>query len=431
MKSTKALPHSIINPLTILSLLFLASCSHTQQQHAINAGEKSLFSTNLTNNTNAPSQDFKKASPLFTGLPSEDIATSQASVKRHVLPHWSVIASRSTLVRKRVLAAIQKLNAPELLQVVPVIESGYNPYALSYAGAMGLWQIMPRTGRGLGLSFNHDIDGRRDVEKSSEAAISYLQQLHDRFGNWPLAFAAYHLGPTAVARKLRSNPWQPADGINKMPVPSVTRAYVSHLIGFAALIEMEAVKFPEPIETVTITLTPPVDLKQLAELSLLESDTLFRLNPGLNYSQYLKGPVTIHVPSDAAELVLLAQAKVAPEYVSVEIQSGDSLWTIARRHHISITHLKELNPGIKTTLSIGQRVKVPANQLARAKPLGNPLLSTGRRIRYKVRAGDTLWHIAKRFGTTASAIARSNQMSPNTLIRPGDTLWILARIRPS
>lgn len=378
-----------------------------------------------------PIKNTKQLSPLFLGLPAEEIAQAQASVKRHVLPHWPIIAERSILVRERVLSAIRKLDAPELLQVIPVIESGYNPYALSYAGAMGLWQIMPRTGRGLGLSFRHNRDGRRDVEQSSEAAVRYLLQLHARFNNWPLAFAAYHLGPSAVSRRLKREPWVPADGIENMPVPSVTRAYVRHIIGMAALLEMQSVSFPEPFETRTITLAPPVDLNQLAELSLLEPATLFQLNPGLNYAQYLKQPVAVHIPAETLERVQMAQEKMAPEYVSIEIRSGDSLWTLSRRYHISISHLKHLNPGLKPTLSIGQKLTVPANQLARAKPLNNPLLSKGRRIRYKVRSGDTLWHIAKRFGTTAAAIARSNQMNPNTLIRPGDTLWILARIRPS
>lgn len=427
MFSRKACPNpKVLSLLSGICLLLLASCSHTGRQVAISP--ENIPPTSHSANPAASAE--RQLSPLFLGLPAEEIAQAQASVKQHVLPHWPVIAERSVAVRGRALAAIRKLNAPELLQVIPVIESGYNPYALSYAGAMGLWQIMPRTGLGLGLSFHHDKDGRRDVSQSSEAAVRYLQQLHARFNNWPLAFAAYHLGPTAVSRRLQKQPWQPSDGIRNMPVPAVTRAYVSHLIGMAALVEMKSIRFPESLETREITLQPPVDLNQLAELSLIEPTTLFQLNPGLNYAQYLRQPVTIHVPADAIERVQMAQAKMAPEYVTIEIQAGDSLWGLSRRHHISITRLKQLNPDAKSVLSIGQKVNVPANQLARAMPLTNPLLSEGRRIRYKVRSGDTLWHIAKRFGTTAAAIARSNQMRANTLIRPGDTLWILARIQP-
>ena len=120
-----------------------------------------------------------------------------------------------------------------------------------------------------------------------------------------------------------------------------------------------------------------------------------------------------------------------PKYVDVVITHGDSLWSLSRRHHTSIRHLRSLNPGVGNLLTIGKTLKAPANQLARAKPTPNPLLNKGRRIRYKVRSGDSLWVIAKRFGTTSRAIARSNQISQNKLIRPGDTLWILARIRPS
>ena len=216
-----------------------------------------------------------------------------------------------------------------------------------------------------------------------------------------------------------------------MPVPSITKAYVRHVIGFAALLHMQTLKFPEPYPTQALKLLPPADLKQLASLSGISHDTLFKFNPGLDYAQYLKQGILIHVPEQNLPELQDKIEATGPKYVDVVITHGDSLWSLSRRHHTSIRHLRSLNPGVGNLLTIGKTLKAPANQLARAKPTPNPLLNKGRRIRYKVRSGDSLWVIAKRFGTTSRAIARSNQISQNKLIRPGDTLWILARIRPS
>ena len=368
---------------------------------------------------------------LFESLPLADIAAAQAEVKHHILPHWQKISERSRYVRGRMVSALNELGAPLELQAVPVIESGYNPYALSYAGAMGLWQLMPRTAKGLGISNDGGLNGRRNVEIGTKAAAGYLMSMRDRFGNWPLAFAAYHLGPTAVAKRIKRAPWSPEDGINKMPVPSITRAYVRHVIGFAVLLHMNTVAFPEPYPAIVIRLMPPVDLKELAEASGLDRKTLFLFNPGLDHAQYLRDEVDLFIPAEYEDAVLAKLEEVGPKYVYATIRSGDSLWNIARKHQTSVNHLRRLNPGIGNTLTIGKSLKVPANQLARANPSPNPMLSQGRRMLYKVRSGDSLWTIAKRFGTTPRDIARSNQISTQKLIRPGDRLWIIARIRPS
>lgn len=90
--------------------------------------------------------------------------------------------------------------------------------------------------------------------------------------------------------------------------------------------------------------------------------------------------------------------------------------------------LKTLNANTGKYLSIGRKLKVPANRSARVEAVTNPLLASGNRIRYRVRPGDSLWLIARRFGTTPRAIARQNQLSVKATIRPGDTLWVHARI---
>ena len=426
------IPPGRIRLLSLALLGLLCSCANLQQASQLEpTSDTDAIEVVQAPSPTSESETELQSNPLFEGLPLSDIAAAQAEVKRHVLPHWPRISERSRYVHGRLVTILKDMDAPLGLQAVPVIESGYNPYALSYAGAMGLWQLMPRTAKGLGITTDGSLSGRRNVEISTRAAAGYLLSMHNRFGNWPLAFAAYHLGPTAVAKRLRRSSWSPEQGINKMPVPSITRAYVRHVIGFAALLHMKTVSFPDAFPATPIRLMPPVDLKELARASGLDRKTLFLFNPGLNHAQYLREEVELYIPAEHEAAVLTKLEEVGPKYVTVSIRSGDSLWTLARKYHTSTNHLRRLNPGIGRVLSIGQSLKVPANQLAQANPTPNPMLAQGRRMLYKVRSGDSLWSIAQRFGTTPRDIARSNQISMKRLIRPGDRLWIIARIRPS
>jgi len=242
--------HIALAAIFSVSLFGFVACSHTGETASRNNDLDSKTAIAPSSTLTEP-RPLNVASELFTGIPISEIAAAQAEVKRHVLPHWPNIAERSRYVRGRVVSALEEINAPLGLQAVPVIESGYNPYALSYAGAMGLWQLMPRTAKGLGVSNDGGLNGRRNVTISTRAAASYLLKMKKRFGNWPLAFAAYHLGPTAVSRRIKRSSWSPEDGLNKMPVPSVTRAYVRHVIGFAALLKMETLSFPEAFPAIS------------------------------------------------------------------------------------------------------------------------------------------------------------------------------------
>ncbi|MDX8397825.1 MAG: LysM peptidoglycan-binding domain-containing protein [Mariprofundaceae bacterium] len=369
--------------------------------------------------------------PLLEGIRADDIARAQASSKKYILPHWSRISTRSIMLRHRLVNTLQEMHAPLSLQLIPVVESGYQPYALSRTGAMGLWQLMPGTARGLGIKPNKYIDGRRHIEQSTRAAVRYLLDQHKRFGNWPLAFAAYNMGPNGLSRRLKKTPWKLSDGLAKIPAPLETRSYVLHIIGLAALMQMNTMKFEDSMTTESITLQAPVDIAQLTKAAKLPTKSLFQMNPSLHYSQYLQKDINLHIPQGMADTLQSINQLQRPKYIKIHIRSGDSLWKLARQYHTSIAQLRRLNSKLPNPLKIGRTITVPAHGLSRATATLNPLLTQGRRIRYKVRKGDSLWAISKRFGTTTRAIARANQLSPRSLIRPGDTLWILAHIRPS
>ncbi|MDQ6994623.1 MAG: LysM peptidoglycan-binding domain-containing protein, partial [Mariprofundaceae bacterium] len=214
-------------------------------------------------------------------------------------------------------------------------------------------------------------------------------------------------------------------------VPNETRNYVIRILGVTALLHLHILRFPKEIHTIKVTLNAPVDISILEKKLALPKNYLFKLNPQLHYSQYFHGSVTLHIPLHLQDRLLKVQQQYRPHYIHVRIRSGDSLWRLAKHYHTTITHLKHLNPHLAKTLHLGHRIKVPAHGYGRATARLNPLLSGGRRIHYKVRKGDSLWSISRRFGTSTHAISRSNQLSKHHILRPGDTLWILARIRSS
>ncbi len=378
----------------------------------------------------------KTPSVFLQDLSAADIAQVKREAKRTLSPIWQRIDERAHRVRFRIVQILDEMNAPHELLYIPVAESGYNPYALSPAGAFGLWQLMPRTAKELGAKSKNGLNGRRHIESSTKAATKYLLALYQRFDSWPLAICAYNLGPWGVQRRLNKKPWSPDMGLDALPFPGETRHYVKQILGMIALEEDGELQFSEALTTQNIHIPAPIDLNQMEKVSGLAKYEIFRLNPAFDYQHYIHHDVIVHLPKENA--IRLQQALrdnpniFKPKYITIKIKSGDSLWKLAKQYHTSIKHLKQLNPKLKGVLSIGKHMTVPAsgNVLASSSK-ANPLLAKGRRIRYKVRSGDSLWTIAKKFGTSTRAIARINQMSANKLLRPGDRLWIVARYRPS
>ena len=411
------MPFSLIRPLllSVLCLLFAGN---------IQAAKKPT-------EEKAPLVELLNLQPLLYGISEEDLAKAKLAAKERYHDMWGRISTRSRFVRHRLVKSLEKQRVPELLQVIPIVESTYNPYALSYAGAVGLWQLMPRTAKTLGIKEDRRVDGSRHVEQSTEKAAQYLLHLYDIFDNWPLTIAAYNAGLGTIGKYLKKRPWNIGDSFSQLPAPAMTREYVTHVIGLIALLDDGTLTLPEPVKTRPIKLLPPVDVHRLAHLAGINNNDVFRFNPSLNQVQYLNQPVTIHVPETAYDKVQKSMSGAEPKLTNTTVKRGDSLWSLAKAHHTSIDQLKLLNHGVGDILKIGQKLKIPATPLVKAATDINPLLDAGRRIRYRVRRGDSLWLIASRFGTTVKAIAKINSLSRNSIIRPGDRLWVLARIRPS
>ncbi|OIQ01034.1 MAG: hypothetical protein AUK36_11435 [Zetaproteobacteria bacterium CG2_30_59_37] len=417
----------------------MSSCAHplhgksveTQHKTAATTSQQEKALADIAAETQTTQPAPVAQNPLLDGLPASDIAGVQADAKRIYSNHWGPVSERSRYVRARILPILKDMGAPRQLEVVPVAESGYNPYAFSPVGATGLWQVMPGTARMLGMNAAKGYDPRRHVEESTRGGVQYLQEMYAMFGNWPTAFAAYHRGPGNMTRRLAQHPWKPQDGLDTMPVPPVTMTYVRGILGLSALVQRGLWTFPEPWETHQVSIEGPIDVNQLAEAAQIDPEELYRFNPGLNHSQYLDSQIVLHVPESMLQPLLANAGQAAPEYVHAKVRKGDNLSVIARRYHTSVHDLKRINPDLSTLLQPGQTLLVPAGHMDSTSPPLNPLLAQGRRIHYRVRNGDNLWNIAKRFGTTPAAIARANSIKSDKTLHPGDRLWLLARARTS
>ena len=324
--------------------------------------------------------EVKPVSPFLAGLTPEEIKKIKREALRTYGRDWRVIGVRSQYVRAPLLGALDEIKAPRELQLIPVVESSYNPYAESEAGASGLWQLMPRTADDLRIKTSKYFDGRRDIAASTKGAAKFLMRQHRRFGNWPMALASYHLGPAAVQRRLDRRPWTPANGLRRMPLPPITKTYIRHILGLIALQEEGRLAFPEPFPTRTIQVQAPVDLAELHEKSNLPAHQIFRFNPKLALAQYYGDKtekLTLRISLRRVPAIKKHLPEEPPEYTTITVQAGETMEDICSTYGTTIRTVREANPELPPVrLVAGQRLRIPSRLLndthAEANPLAKP-----------------------------------------------------------
>ncbi len=336
---------------------------------------------------------------------------------------------------------------PMELALLPIVESAFDPFAYSHGRASGLWQIIPGTGRGLGLKQNWWYDGRRDVLTSTNAALNYLESLHARFdGDWLLALAAYNAGGGNVSKAIRKNKKKnkPTD-FWSLKLPRETRAYVPKLIALSKLFKnpelygLELKSVADAPFFAEINVKSQIDLAQIGELAELDMDTVYQLNPGFNrWATDPDGPHHILVPVAKAK-VFQAKLDAMPDSGRVTwdrytIKSGDSLISIAKKFSLSVSALRNINDIRGSFIRAGKTLIVPiatessdhyslaATERLKKRRASSALKESGHRIEYQVKSGDSLWSIAKAYGVRSNKIARWNNMALRDPIKPGQKL---------
>lgn len=336
------------------------------------------------------------------------------------------VATRAERYLYHIAEEAQERGIPHELALLPVVESAFDPFAFSHGRAAGPWQFIPGTGDQFGLKRSYWYDGRRDILASTEAAFDYLEALAQRFdGDWLLALAAYNAGAGNVSRAIRLNENQgkPTDYWSLRHLPRETRAYVPKLLAVAQLVA-EPGEYDISLKSIanqpyfeTVELDGQTALQRAAELAKVDREELHMLNPGLNrWATPPDGPHRLLVPVDRAQPFRTALAE----------QSGNerTAWRSYRIRRgdslIDIARRFGTRPEIlREANNLNSNTIVAGNNL-RVPDTG----AAGRARKIRVDAGDTLWDIARQHDVGVEQLARRNNLTGKAVLQPGQELVI-------
>jgi len=284
---------------------------------------------------------------------------------------------RSGRYREQFAKTMRDAGMPEDLAWLPLIESGFKAKALSRARALGLWQFIPSTGYKFGLKRNDWVDERLDPEKSTMAAIAYMKELHQIFGDWATVLAAYNCGEGNVLRVIRQQKINYLDNFWDLyeRLPRETARYYPRFLAVLAIVKDPAKygftlgETDKPMLYETVTIERPVHLQKLAEKAGCDFEDLAALNPELRHAATPGTPYDLKVPPGSREIVLAAAAslpKWSPPkstYVVHRVRSGETLSTIAVRYRTSIGRIMDAN-NLRSGRMIraGQKLKIPLRE---------------------------------------------------------------------
>jgi membrane-bound lytic murein transglycosylase D len=352
---------------------------------------------------------------------------------------------RSGLYREMIIEELRKEGMPEELSWLPMIESFFKVRALSRARALGMWQFISSTGYRFGLKRDRYVDERMDPVKSTRAAIQYLIELHSFFGDWLTALAGYNCGEIRVQNVIRSQRINYLDNFWDLfrQLPFETARYVPRLIATLLIInnpEKYGLELPRPDPTLSfdiITVSQPFKLTALASEIGVDAGELVTLNPELRHDSTPDYEYCLRVPSEHGDKAMLATASlpkwIPPEaqYMWHTVRRGETLSTIAARNRTSVSAIVRLNNlRSKHYLRIGQRLKIPGRGVtvtsSRTRANASPIDSEGK-VQYVVKAGDTLFNIAKNYSMKLDDFIALNGLSRESTIYPGQRLWVIPR----
>jgi len=330
------------------------------------------------------------------------------------------------------------------LAYVPLIESAFKPTALSRAKAKGVWQFMPATGREQGLEQNWFIDERSDPAKATVAAAKYFKTLHRIFDDWHLAMASYNGGPgrvqRAVKRSGRDDFWTLTE--TSKYLPRETRDYVPMILAAVIIAKnptqygFDVIQSTAPsVETVKVP--PAVDLRRVAEWAGVAGDDIQQLNPELRRwtTPIRVSSYELKVPAGTADIIRDRIEDARPNTLNALqwhiVKRGETLATIARKLRVSRTDLAEANfLRMTSKVAAGQKLLIPrmpsAALLARAssdtavdtlveESTSSEELPEESSVVYRVKSGDTLFGLAKRYRTTVEKLKALNRLAGNSL----------------
>jgi len=342
--------------------------------------------------------------------------------------------NRSGKYRPMIVRELKKAGLPVELSWLPLIESGFKVRALSRARALGLWQFIPSTGYKFGLKRNIWVDERLDPEKSTKAAIAYMTELHEIFGDWSTVLAAYNCGERTVLKAIDRQKINYLDNFWDLyqRLPRETARYVPRFIATLLIIknpekygfDLSDPESPIPYETVHVR--KQMQIKDIAKAIGVSPETLAELNPSLRHQVTPETGFELKVPKKYKG-ILLAKLQEIPKWtppkpryyakkrtyvVKHKVRRGETLSRIAKRYHTSMKAIKRASRLRSNKIRIGQILRIPVRSARYASYRKSKKAKTRT---YVVKRGDTLWEIARRYNVSVSKLRRVNKLSSNCL----------------
>lgn len=357
--------------------------------------------------------------------------------------------ARSSKYLFHVVEEVEKRGMPMEIALLPMIESAYNPKAISRSKAVGIWQFMPATGKHFGLKQNWWADHRQDVTASTDAALNYLEKLHNMFDSWDLALAAYNAGEGTVGRAIAKNRklGLPTD-YQSLKLPLETTHYVPKLQAIKNIVTM-----PEQygLNIATITNQPyftevdapnQIDAKLAAKLAGISHEEFALLNPRFKRPIIASRNNThkLLLPLDSVaqfETSLQSHDESLVSWKVYKAKQGERVSKIAKKFSINTSQLRKIN-GLPKSKKLPKpfRLLVPAGQLANHRidvaKLEKQKIKTpsSRYIIHKIKRGETLSVLAKKYGTNTRTLMRINGLR-STKLKIGQSLQVKGQSRRS
>jgi membrane-bound lytic murein transglycosylase D len=349
------------------------------------------------------------------------------------------MAQRSSRYLFHIVEEIERRGMPTELALLPFVESAFQPEAISSAKAAGLWQFIPSTGKTYDLAQNMWHDERRDVIESTRAALDYLQKLYDMFGDWHLALAAYNWGEGAVSRAIEKNrrAGKPT-GYTSLRMPRETAYYVPKLQAIKNIVtepERWGVALPRIDNApyfVAVHKTRDIDVDTAARLAEMPLADFRALNPAFNRPVIIGAAgAKLLLPADKVDVFHAnlaaweATGQPLASWTTYRMTASDTLSAVAKKAGISEQQLREANRvPPRYRLAPGSTILIPrdetmeddiAAEFLDARFALVPESARLRKVTYRVRRGDTLHGVARRWNVDQKDIILWNHLTAPTL----------------
>jgi membrane-bound lytic murein transglycosylase D len=331
--------------------------------------------------------------------------------------------ARSGRYREMIERALKEQGVPQDLIYLAQAESGFHPYAVSRAGARGIWQFMGSRARAYDLHRDPWMDERQDPEKSTRAAARHLKDLYNQFGDWYLAMAAYNSGPgtvqSAVKRTGYADFWEL---YRRNVLPRETRNYVPIIVAVTIMAKnptqygLDSIIADRELAYDTVKLNYSVDLRLVAECVDATSEELQDLNPSLLRMTTPKGRFELHLPKGTSEKYQAAIGSIPPDmrvwWRYHRVAPGETLMSLARTYHTPLKTIADANQlSTSDGIEAGAKLVIPV-----APKHGGDAQTYAKRLTvYRVRKNDTVQTVSDNLGIPAVTIRRWNRLKGESL----------------